>query len=67
MPKIKWNISYSEVSISEGGDMLFCFSNDIASAVPYQVEVGVHPKGNTAASGKSRTELARHVHDKHCN
>ena len=61
MPEIKWSISGSEVSISEGEYMSFCFSNDIASAVPYQVEVGVRPKGNTATSGKSRTELARHV------
>ena len=57
VPEIKWVMTDSEVSILEGEDMLFCFSNDIASAVPYQVEVGVHLKGNTAASGKSITKL----------
>ena len=51
MPKIKWVKPGSEVS-SEGEDISFCFSNEIASAVPYQVEVGVRYKGDTAANGK---------------
>ena len=59
MPKIKWVKPGSEVNISEGEDISFCFSNEITSAVPYQVEVGVRYKGDTAANGKDYYTIKR--------
>ena len=48
-PEIKWNITDSEVYIYEEENTLFCFFSEIASAIPYQVEVGVRSK---TANGK---------------
>lgn len=52
VPMIKWEVSESKISVSEDESMLFCFSSEITSAIPYQVEVGVHSKGERAAIGK---------------
>lgn len=59
MPKIQWEMldSESDVSIVEGEEKTFCFSSEIPSAVSYQVEVGVRPKGDRVASGKHNTPI----------
>lgn len=49
MPTVEW--MENEIAVSEGENRLVCFSTDSGTAVPYQVIVGVHGKGERPASG----------------
>ena len=53
MPVIEWNDP--EVNITEGDNMQICFTSDIGSDVPYEVRVGVSPKGASSATRGNNT------------
>ena len=50
VPTVTWD--EDEVTIPEGDDRQVCFSTNIGTAVPYEVEVGVREKGANPATGK---------------
>lgn len=50
MPVIEWEESM--VDITEGDGRQICFTSDIGSAVPYEVQVGVRQKGTPATRGQ---------------
>ena len=50
-PSVAWE--ESEITVNEGEERQICFVVDSGSAVPYEVEVGVHGKGTLPATGKS--------------
>jgi hypothetical protein len=50
VPVIQWDESV--VNVTEGGNRQICFSSDIGSDVPYDVQVGVRQKGSPALRGQ---------------
>lgn len=51
VPEVEWE--EHEVTIPEGEDREVCFTSNIGTAVPYEVNVGVREKGlNPAARGR---------------
>ena len=53
VPEVAWE--EPQVTIREGDDRQVCFTTNIGTATPYEVEVGARPKGgstNPATLGK---------------
>ena len=48
-PEVEWKIP--DVIIPEGENREVCFTTNIGTAVPYQVEVGTRIKGDNPATG----------------
>ena len=56
-PEVEWEIP--ETTIPEGENTEVCFTTDIGTAVPYQVEIGARVKGTNPATGKCFCVRAR--------
>ena len=52
MPVIEWDESVHVLNITEGGNRQVCFSSDIGSDEPYDVQVSVRQKGSPALRGQ---------------